>query len=79
MYIIPEMIDMGLEEGQEFPSKAHKAVAEIIALCNPNVFQRDVLTAVVQAVCKVPMEEIVTVKYPTLVDRYGCPDVGMYR
>lgn len=58
MYILPEMIDMGLEEGQEWPSEAHKAVAKALGLSNRLVTTKDHLTEIVQAVIKIPQDRI---------------------
>jgi len=75
MYLVENMIELGLLEGQKFPTKAHKKVAQAIALCNPNVRNRDTLTDIVQAVLKVPTAKIKTIPYEKLVDKYGCPHV----
>jgi len=78
MYGFPEMIDMGLNEGEKFPSKAHRAVAQIIAIGNANVHTRDMLTEVVSAINRVPKKLIKKVTYDDLVDQFQMPDVGMY-
>lgn len=70
MYMMESMIDMGLEEGQKWPTSAHKAVACNLALCNPLVKNRDTLTDIVQKVCKIPKSEIKTVTMAEL-PKYG--------
>lgn len=79
MYIVSKMIDMGLLENQQWPSQAHKRVAKTIALGNPNVKERDKLTDIVQAVIKVPKDKIKKIDYPTLVNEFNMPNVGIYK
>ena len=43
MYISNGFIDMGLEDGQEWPSPFHKKVATICLIQNPLVFTREKL------------------------------------
>lgn len=61
MYIFPEMIDMGLAEGQTWPSPEHRVVAQNLGLCNPDVRERDRLTEICQGVIKIPQDRIKTV------------------
>lgn len=61
MYIHPEMVDMGLEDGQEWPSSDHRFVAQNLALCNSAVCTREALTEVVQAVIAIPSDRIKSV------------------
>lgn len=75
MYAMLEMINLGLTEGKQFPSEAHKKVAQNIAIGNPSVFQRDLLIDIVEAVCRVPEKYISTITAEQMVDAYGCPDV----
>lgn len=77
MYIMPTMIDMGLEEGQEWPSEAHKVVASHIGLCNPCVVNRDSLTEIVQAVLKIPQDEIQQVDLITCASKYHVPFISL--
>ena len=70
MYIFPEMIDMGLEEKQEWPNKAFREVAKNILLCNPRVTTRDALNQGVQKVLSIPEDEIKTVTFADL-PKYG--------
>lgn len=70
MYMMEAMIEMGLKEGQDFPSDAHRQVAMNLALGNPLITSRDALTDVVQKVCAIPETEIKTVKFNDLA-RYG--------
>lgn len=66
MYIMESMIEMGLRDGQKWPTKAHRQVACNLALCNPVVTNRDTLTEIVQKVCKIPKAEIKTLKWADL-------------
>lgn len=77
MYMLPEMIDMGLQEGQEWPSDAHKVVAQNVALCNSRVTTRDILTEVCQAIIAIPESDIKTVTWIQLVDKYNVPFVNL--
>ena len=75
MYIYEEMIDLGLKEGQTWPSDEHKHVAITIGLGNSNVTTKDKLIEIVQSVLKVPQERIKLVRYNELVAEFGCPAV----
>ena len=71
MYAIPDMIDMGLKDGQTWPSDAHRLVAQRLGLCNPLVKTRDALNDVVQKVITIPADKI---KVVTIAD---LPDYGL--
>lgn len=58
MYAFPDMIDMGLHEGQVWPSEAHMKVAQVLAIGNGLVDSRDKMTEVVQAVIAIPEDRI---------------------
>jgi hypothetical protein len=58
MYMLDDMIDMGLRDDQKWPSKAHRDVACNLALCNPIVTNRDTLTDIVQKVIAIPKADI---------------------
>jgi hypothetical protein len=60
MYIFPDMIDMGLKDGQKWPSEEHKTVAQALLLCNSQVFERDILTEGVQWVMRFSEEKLKT-------------------
>jgi hypothetical protein len=70
MYMFPEMINMGLKEGQEWPNEVYKEVAKCVLLCNPRVTTRDVLNEGVQKILSIPEDKIKTVTYAELPD-YG--------
>lgn len=74
MYILEDMINLGLKENQTFPSEEHKKVAMTLGLCNPRIKTRDNLTAVVQAVCKVPIERIQTITLAEIIEEFDCPN-----
>lgn len=75
MYLIPEMIDIGLDNGQKFPSEAHKRVAEALAIGNPMVKDAETMTQIVQSVIKVPKNRIKTVTYDELRQEFDLPVV----
>ena len=77
MYICEGMIEIGLKEGQHFPTTNHREVACSITLCNTNVRAADVLMTVVQAVLKVPVKRIRKVTYHQLIKEFDMPDVGI--
>jgi hypothetical protein len=66
MYMIESMIDMGLSEGQDWPTPAHRLVAANLALCNPQVTKRDTLNAIVQKVIAIPKSEIESLTWADL-------------
>lgn len=68
MYMIENMIEMGLEEGQEFPNNAYRVVACNLALFNKNVTTRDALTTIVQEVLLIPEDKIRTITFYELSD-----------
>ena len=70
MYIFPEMIDMGLQEGQEWPTEYHKIVAQNVLLCNETITTRDALTQGVQNILKIPEDKIKTITFEDL-SKYG--------
>lgn len=70
MYMLEDMIEMGLKKGQKWPTDMHRVVACNLALCNPHVTTRDALTEIVQKVRKIPKSEIETVTMDGL-RKYG--------
>ena len=77
MYIMPDMIDRGLRAGQEWPTFAHKVVAQNIALCNSRVTNRDSLTEVVQAVLAIPKNKIRRVTLMQAASEYHVPFINL--
>ena len=78
MYLNDSMVNLGLKKGQEWPSDAYREVAAAIAIDNPNVITKDVLTEIVQAILKVPADQIETIGYQRLVAEFGMNDVGIH-
>lgn len=70
MYMLPDMIEMGLRPDQNWPTAAHKKVAQRLALCNPLIKTRDDLTEVVQKVIAIPRSQIKKVEFKDL-PKYG--------
>jgi hypothetical protein len=70
MYMIDSMIEMGLKEGQKWPTPAHRKVACALALCNPMVHTRDQLNDIVQKVIKIPKKDIKKIGFYDL-PKYG--------
>ena len=75
MYMFEEMIDLGLKENQKFPTKAHKKVAQTIAICNSSVVNRNLLTEIVQSILLVPKNRIKKITMDQLIDEFNCPNV----
>jgi hypothetical protein len=69
MYAMPGMEDIGLKKGQEWPTEAHRDVAQKLCLCNQNIFTAEVLQQVVQAIIKVPNDKIKQITLEQLVKR----------
>jgi len=66
MYIMEDMIDMGLKEDQEWPSEIYRNVAEYILLCNSNINTRDKLESGVQKILKIPCDRISKITFGEL-------------
>ena len=79
MYLVEDLVDLGLDENQHWPSDGHRKVAKTLCICNPNVRTREMLTKVIQAVISVPQEQIYTITYKKLVEDFDCPNVGIYQ
>jgi len=75
MYALSEMINLGLKEGQDWPSPEYKMVASVIGLRNRNVTNRDCLIDIVQSVLKVSQERIKSITPDQLYEEFGCPQV----
>jgi hypothetical protein len=73
MYLIDSMIDLGLKDGQKWPSTAHRKVAQAVAIANSRVTTRDSLTVICQAVIAIPKAAIKSVSFAELTDVYGVP------
>lgn len=73
MYLLPDMIDYGLLDAQEWPSDSHRVVATHLGLANAQCFSRDKLTELVQAVIAIPMDKIETVTITDCRNIYHVP------
>lgn len=73
MYIFPDMIDMGLKDGQSWPSDAHRVVASRLGLSNSRVTTRDALTELCQAVIAIPQDRIETVTHNDCAIEFKVP------
>lgn len=77
MYILGHMIDMGLLEGQDWPSPAHRVVAGHLALCNSRVTTKDSLVEVCQAVIAIPEDRIQKVTLTEAVKEFNVPHFSL--
>jgi hypothetical protein len=73
MYIIPETVDVGLLNDQDWPSPEHRQVAQNFALCNSNVNTIDKMIAICQAIIKIPQEKIRTITVAECREVYAVP------
>ncbi len=70
MYLLEEMIDLGLKPRQKWPTDAHRVVAVNLAIGNPLIRNRDALTGIVQKVREIPKSKIKTITMAGLTE-YG--------
>ena len=77
MYAFPEMISLGLLENQEWPSEAHKKVAQFIGLGNGRVDSQDKLIEVCQTVIAIPMDKIKIVDIVDCATNYDVPYISL--
>lgn len=77
MYIFPEMIQLGLSDGQRWPSPAHKKVAQTVCLCNPRVRSRDTLQNMVEKINAIPKDKIKLVTLGDLARVYKVPCISL--
>jgi len=71
MYIMNDMLEMGLEDGEEWPSDHHRDIAAFVCLCNPRINTRDLLMENVSIVNKIPAEKIKKIT-PLDLTELGC-------
>ena len=77
MYIIPDMIDLGLSKNKKWKSLTHRIVAQNIGLCNSRVNTRTKLTEVVSAINKIPKNQIKLVTVIDLASKYNVPYINL--
>jgi hypothetical protein len=58
VYCVAEMIDMGLEEGQQWPNDSYRQVASYVLLNNPHINTRDQLREGTQRILTIPGDRI---------------------
>jgi len=71
VYIHDEMIDLGLPDGVEWPTPAHRVFAQNLLLCNPAVHTCETLARAVEEVLALTHEQAMTVTLGQL--REHCP------
>jgi ribosomal protein S17 len=71
MYALDDMIEIGMEKGKKWKSKAHKDVAIAVCIYNPNVHTAICLGDNVRIINKIPMSKIKKVTVADLV-KLGC-------
>ena len=76
MYIVPEMIDLGLAKGEKWTSRIHRQVAQNAFLCNPNITNCDALYHNCNIVNKIPKSKIKKVTFQDL-RKLGCTGLEM--
>jgi hypothetical protein len=77
MYIIDNMIDMGLPEGENWTSNSHREVAKVIGLCNSRITNRTSLMEVCQKINKIPQDRIEKVTFVDLASEFEVPFISL--
>lgn len=67
MYMIDDMIDMGLPKNGSGKRDAHKLVAQKLCIANPQVDNIGDLQEVVEVVKKIPDDKIMEIKYVDII------------
>lgn len=70
MYLIENMIDMGLPDGASWPTEFHRVVAQKVLLANPEINTRDKLNNGVVNILNIPEDKIKTITIDDL-SKYG--------
>lgn len=70
MYLIDDMVDMGLPKGVSWPSEFHRVVAQNLLIGNPEIKDMDQLSKGVVNILNIPNEKIKTIKVSEL-NNYG--------
>lgn len=69
MYVFEGFVETARKNvGKEWPSDAHRVVAENICLNNPKITTMDGLMEMVDRVIKIPAEKIRTITHAELTD-----------
>jgi len=76
MYLMPDMIDMGVEEGGKFPSEAHRTVCINVVIGRPGFDQLDHMIDVIKAVNKIPNHRIKNVTIGDLINEFNVPYIN---
>ena len=76
MYMIDNMIDMGLEENEKWTSDAHRVVAQHVAILNPRITSKQKLMDTCSAINKIPENEIKKVTAEDLIGKYAVPNLS---
>lgn len=71
MYIFEDMIEMGLEEGQEWSSEIHRIIAVEVCIQNPRITSLELLINNVRIINSIPVNEIRKVTFTNLSE-LGC-------
>jgi len=70
MYLVDNMVDMGLPDGITWPTEWHRLAAQRILLANPEINTRDKLNNGVVNILNIPEDKIKTIKIDDL-SQYG--------
>ena len=70
MYMLNDMIEIGLPKGEEWPTEAYKKVAQNILIGNPNINSIDAFQTGVKNILKIPLDKIKIITIPELSE-YG--------
>lgn len=73
MYLLPDMIDMGLKDGERFKSEDHRTVCINIVIGRPGLDHLDQMVDVVSAVNAIPTNRIKTVTLEDCKKEFNVP------
>lgn len=73
MYMLPDMIEMGLEDGKDFTTGAHKEVCITCVIGRPGIDNLDQMIEMVKAINAVPVDRIQTVTIKDLQNEFNVP------
>jgi len=66
MYILEDMVDLGLPDGASWPTEWHRKAAQALLLNNPEIHTRDALNTGVSNILNIPSHKIKTIKIEDL-------------
>jgi len=62
MYMLEDMVDLGLPDGVMWPTEFHRKAAQALLLNNPEIHTRDALNTGVSNILNIPDHKIKSIK-----------------